>query len=425
MPGRLQKVAALVAAAWGFAGPSLASEPDGSRASLAAVSALESQRDRTALELSQGDAIERWSLRAASYRGAWDFADAGIFPAFDSRFGTVGDIARAGLAFDWQRRIGVASLESTVIARLSRAELTGDPALQRLRDSSFGAALRWSARSSSFGASFRSNANDAERGVATTAGTFERWRTDRLGESTFSLFGSTRLSSGGEVFANLRRRSGRDAEALATMVDAPQERLDPVTNSQTLEIGFRRRLPLGIETTVSMFRTASNQEALLSGESAITGFSRPTVRQGVQLAAHHEPRRWLALDLNAMMLRARYADGGAEYVPGAAERNASASATVRGYGWSASLLVSYLGKRNGIEEPASLRASTFVNGRLSRSLSKNTRLTFDVFNVFDQRLRDVDYFSASRLSSAFGPADNYLFNPAEPRGFRLKLRTTF
>jgi outer membrane receptor protein involved in Fe transport len=203
------------------------------------------------------------------------------------------------------------------------------------------------------------------------------------------------------------------------------ERLDPVVNSDTAEIGFRRRLPFGIETTVSLFRATSDLEALLAGENAITEFSRPTVRQGVQLAAHYEPRRWLALDLNAMMLRARFADGGAEYVPGAAERNASASATVRGYGWSASLLVSYLGKRSGIEEAASLRASTFVNARLSRSLSKNTRLSLDVFNLFDQRLRDVDYFSASHLASAFGPADSYLFNPAEPRGFRLKLRTTF
>lgn len=411
MPGRLQKVAALVAVAWGFAAPSLAQGLDGEGASLAAISALESQRDRRTLELSQSNAVENWSLRAASSRGPWDFIDAGAMRAFDGRFGIAGDIARAGLAFDWQRRIGVASLESAVIARLSRAEAGGDPTLQRLRDSSFGAALRWSTRSSSLGASLVSNASDAERGIATSAGTFERWRADRLEESTLSLLASTRLSTGGEMFLNFRRKS-------AAIDDTP-------VASDTVEIGFRRRLPLGIETTVSMFRTASDHDALLTGENAITQFSRPTMRQGVQLVAHHEPRSWLALDFNATLLHARFADGAAEYVPGAAERNASASATIRGFGWSASLLVNYLGKRTGIDEPASVRASTFVNGRLSRNLSKDTRVTFDVFNVFDQRLRDIDYFSASRMSSAFGAADNYLFNPAEPRGFRLKLRTTF
>jgi hypothetical protein len=197
-------------------------------------------------------------------------------------------------------------------------------------------------------------------------------------------------------------------------------------DSNLMEIGFRRRLPFGIETKVSMFRAASQLEALSTGENAITEFSRPTVRQGVRATAHYQPLSWLMLDVQATSLHARFADGAAEYVLGAAERNASAAATMRmPDGWSGSLLVSYLGKRSGIEDSVALRASTFVNGRLTRSLSKNTRMSLDVFNVFDQKLRDADYFSASRASSSFGGNDNYLFNPAEPRGFRLRLRTTF
>ncbi len=429
MPGRLQKVAALVAAAWGFAGPSLANEPNGPGASLAVVSALESQRDRTALELSQGNDVERWSLRAASYRGPWDYVDAGMFPRFDWRSAIAGDVARAGLTFDWQRHFGPGTLESAVIARSSRAELAGGPAVQRLRDSSFAAALRWSSGPSSLAASFRSNTRDAEQGLATTAGTFERARIDRLGESIVSVTASTQ-SAYGDLFVTLRRRSGRDGAVLAAMTDpragAAIGRLDPLASSQTVEIGFRRRLPLGIETTVSMFRAASDLEALVTGENEISEFSRPTVRQGVQATARYAPASWLTLDLHATALHARFADGAAEYVPGAAERNASAAATMRmPNGWSGSLLVSYLGKRAEIDDTAGLRASTFVNARLARSLSKNTRLSFDVFNLFDQRLNGVDYFSASRMSNAFGTSDDYLFNPAEPRGFRLKLKTTF
>ena len=196
--------------------------------------------------------------------------------------------------------------------------------------------------------------------------------------------------------------------------------------SNLMEIGFRRRLPFGIETKVSMFRAASQREVPFDGENAITEFSRPTVRQGVKASAHYEPMSWLAVDLQAAALHARFADGAAEYVPGTAERSASAAATVRVPHGTASLLVSYLGQRTGIEDGASLRASTFVNARLTQNLSKRTRVTFDMFNLFDQRLRDVDYFSASRLATTpFGASDNYLFNPAEPRGFRIKLRTTF
>jgi outer membrane receptor protein involved in Fe transport len=232
---------------------------------------------------------------------------------------------------------------------------------------------------------------------------------------------------GGDLFATLRSRT---LPLAATLGDprsgAAIGRLDPVANSEMVEIGFRRHLPFGIESTVSMFRAASDLEVLLTGENAITAFSRPTVRQGVQAAARYEPASWLAIDLQATALHARFADGGAEYVPGTAERNASASATLRlSRGWRASLMLSYLGKRAGIDESSSLRASTFVDARLTRELSKSTRLSIEVPNLFDQRVRDVDYFSASRLSDAFGARDGYLFNPAEPRGVRLKLRTTF
>ena len=480
MPGRLQKVAALVAVAGGFAAPSLASE-DGSGASLAAVSAREAQLDRTALELSESTAVERWSLRAGSYRGAWDPSEASAFPRFDWRSALAGDVARAGLAFDWQRKLGPGRVEASAFARLTRADVndgaTGVDAFgQRLRESSFGAALRWNAGAHALAASFRSTGRDAEGGLAGAGGNLIPVREDRLDESALTLGASTDfrlpagiradagvrydiyranvrsdllahgaeagarvvspqlrlrapLASGGDVFLTLGRGLQAGSRALTAPIDprtgTPLARLDPAAATETIEIGFHRRLPPGVEATVSLFRAASDFELMLAGENAITEFSRPTVRQGVQLAARYEPAKWLTLDFHAMALRARFADGAAEYVAGAAERNASASATIRGFGWSASLLVNYLGKRAGIEEVASLRASTFVNGRLSRNLSKNTRVTFDVFNIFDQRLRDVDYFTASRLSNAFGAADNYLFNPAEPRGFRLKLRTTF
>jgi outer membrane receptor protein involved in Fe transport len=220
------------------------------------------------------------------------------------------------------------------------------------------------------------------------------------------------------VFLALDRGNG--ARNLAAMIDprsgAPVARLDPAAGLDTIEIGFRRHLPLGIETTVSMFRARSDLELLLTGENAITQFSRPTLRQGVKAVARYEPAKWLAMDFMATAVHARFADGAAEYVPGAAEKSATATATVRmPKGWSAGLAMSYLGKRQGIDDSASLASSTFVNARLARDLSKKTRVSLDLLNLFDQRLREVDYFSASQLSST----------TAEPRGVRLKLRTTF
>jgi hypothetical protein len=48
-----------------------------------------------------------------------------------------------------------------------------------------------------------------------------------------------------------------------------------------------------------------------------------------------------------------------------------------------------------------------------------------VFNVFDHRRDAMDAFAASRLGALPGAMENFMFHPAEQRGFRLKLRTTF
>jgi hypothetical protein len=223
----------------------------------------------------------------------------------------------------------------------------------------------------------------------------------------------------------------QDPRSPAAAIDprngAPLGYLDPLATLETMEAGLRARWFSGATTSVSMFRAKAPSELTLTGDTGIGEFTRPTLRQGVQLAARYDPASWLTLDLQATALRARFADGALEYIPAAAERTTSAGATLRvRNGWSASLLVSYFGRRQTVEDDSPRRkASSFVNGRLSRNLSKKTRITFDVFNVFDQRLGNVDYFSATRVWYQPGAGDNFLLNPLEPRGFRIRLRTTF
>ena len=79
-------------------------------------------------------------------------------------------------------------------------------------------------------------------------------------------------------------------------------------------------------------------------------------------------------------------------------------------GWSASLFVSPQPDRQNYTEPApEIVVPPAVNASISRPLAKGLRLSFDVKNVFDRHL----------------PSDNYLFQPAEPRGFSLQLRKSW
>jgi hypothetical protein len=410
--------------------------------------------------------MERWSLRADAFRGAWDYSDASAFPRFDWRSAIAGEVARASLAFDWQRFTAGGRLEGGAFAKLARTEVAdavrdATSIEQRLRESSYGAALRWSNGGSVLNAGFRGAVRDDAGGATDERGVVRLFRDDRLDESVFTLGATTTIPLPGRVRAeaalryDLYRASvtsgvllragdtsagtlspslrlaagdfflvvgrGLDAQArpLASMVDprngAALARLDPARTLDTIEIGFRRHLPFGIETKVSVFRARSDVEVLLAGENAITEFSRPTVRQGVQLSAQYEPLRGVTLDFVGSALQARFADGAAEYVPGAAEHLASATATLQPVqGWNANVGLSYLGKRTGLDERTSISGSTYVNAGLTRNLSRQTRLSLDLLNIFDRALHDVDYFSASRLT-----------NQVEPRGIRLRLRTTF
>jgi len=410
--------------------------------------------------------MERWSLRADAFRGAWDYSDASAFPRFDWRSAIAGDVARASLAFDWQRFTAGGRLEGGAFAKLARTEVAdgvrdATSIEQRLRESSYGAALRWSKGGSVLNAGFRGSVRDDAGGATDERGVVRLFRDDRLDESVFTLGAATTIplpgrlraeaalrydlyrasvnsgvllragdiSAGtlspslrlaaGDVFLIVGRGLDAQARPLASMVDprngAALARLDPARTLDTIEIGFRRHLPFGIETKVSVFRARSDVEVLLAGENAITEFSRPTVRQGVQLSAQYEPLRGVTLDFVGSALQARFADGAAEYVPGAAEHLASATATLQpAPGWSTNVGLSYLGKRTGLDERTSISGSTYVNAGLTRNLSRQTRVSLDLLNIFDRALHDVDYFSASRLT-----------NQVEPRGIRLRLRTTF
>ncbi|HYC37461.1 MAG TPA: TonB-dependent receptor [Usitatibacter sp.] len=146
--------------------------------------------------------------------------------------------------------------------------------------------------------------------------------------------------------------------------------------------------------------------------------------RGLHAAATFRATDWLSLDFTFATLAPRSAAGGPLY---ANERHATAGATVRAMrGWSASLHVRHFGPvRSNDEDTLRLRSSTTVGAQLTGKLSKTTRLSIEVFNLFDQRTGEIDYFSASRAWSQPGALESFLSHPAEARGFRLRLRTNF
>ena len=103
---------------------------------------------------------------------------------------------------------------------------------------------------------------------------------------------------------------------------------------------------------------------------------------------------------------------------------ASLAVSARDVGpWSGSLQWRYLGS-SALVEDNSVRShpSLTTNLRVGRKLGRASEITLDVFNVFDRKVNDIEYFYESRLPGESTPIADRHVHPAEPRTLRLTVK---
>ena len=240
-----------------------------------------------------------------------------------------------------------------------------------------------------------------------------------------SLSAAWSPARGFSLFANARRGAEDAARPLLAFdpwhADRPAIR-DPEGSRDFLEFGAR--LGRGAwESRIAAWHTRAPGE-LAFGEAAALRTPRTAQRHGVGLGLRYAPVSWIDANADLFLDASRDADGPA--LPGAARVFGSAGATFRmSRDLDAKLSVSYLGPRDNVDEGAALPGSTLANFQLVRWFGRTTRLSLDVFNVFNQRALAVDSLVASRAGLLDGTGEKFLTSPADPRGFLLKLRTRF
>ena len=170
------------------------------------------------------------------------------------------------------------------------------------------------------------------------------------------------------------------------------------------------------------------------GDAGGTEASGATKRYGIEFSNHYIAAPWLLLDADISVSKARFTSDQGEgpnvgrHVPGSVNTVVSLGATVSDLGpWFGHIGLRYFGPRALIEDDSQKsKATTLVYGRVGYKITKDTKLTLDVFNLFDRKASDIDYYYASRLKGepAEGVNDIHL-HPSEPRTFRLTLSTSF
>jgi hypothetical protein len=241
--------------------------------------------------------------------------------------------------------------------------------------------------------------------------------------------------SGTEFYANAGMGfHSNDARGAVISVDPmtgePAERVTPLVRAKGAEFGIRTVRVRGLQSTFSLWYLGLDSELLFVGDAGTTEAGRPSRRVGVEWTNYWRLRPWLTADLDLSFAYARFADDdpAGSAIPGALDRVISGGITVEPriplFG---SIRLRHFGPRPLIEDATvKSEATTLWNVEAGYRLSSRARVFLELFNVFDAKVSDIDYFYASRLAGE--PADgieDIHTHPAVPRSARIGLQLSF
>jgi outer membrane receptor protein involved in Fe transport len=185
---------------------------------------------------------------------------------------------------------------------------------------------------------------------------------------------------------------------------------------------------------LALWRLKLGSELVFSGDAGDTEGSGASKRYGIELNNHYTATRWLLLDGDIAVSRAKFNEDQGDgpntgrYIPGSVDTVVSLGATVTEYGpWFGQFQVRYFGPRPLIEDNSQRSAATTLAYlRVGYRITRDVKVALDVFNLFDRQASDIDYYYASRLpgEAAAGVGDIH-FHPVEPRSVRVTVTANF
>jgi outer membrane receptor protein involved in Fe transport len=207
-------------------------------------------------------------------------------------------------------------------------------------------------------------------------------------------------------------------------------RVTPLARTKGAELGLRTEIVPGLQSSIALWQLRLASELVFVGDAGDTAASRASKRSGIEWNNHWRIAPGLLLDADLAWSRARFTqdDPAGNFVPGAVGKVVSLGATVIDRGpWFGQFQLRYFGPRPLVEDDSQRSASTtLASMRVGYKFTPRLKLALDVFNLFDRKASDIDYYYASRLPGepAGGVADRH-FHPVEPRTFRLTLTANY
>ena len=248
-----------------------------------------------------------------------------------------------------------------------------------------------------------------------------------------------------------------DARGTTIQIDpvtgGPLRPVDPLVRSKGGEFGMRTTLIRKWQSTFSLWLLDFDSELLFVGDAGITEPSRPSRRLGFEWDHHVKPYPWMTLELNWAYSRARFTDFdlAGDRIPGAVEGvfttgiwldglpirwnpfqhtvgvlTSKRSAELANSFWGRMIVgfhVRYFGPRPLIEDNSvRSESSTLANLAIGYRINQRWNTFVDIFNLFNSKSSDIDYFYASRLrDEPLSGIEDIHTHPVEPISVRFSL----
>ncbi|MGB4062701.1 MAG: TonB-dependent receptor [Azonexus sp.] len=226
-----------------------------------------------------------------------------------------------------------------------------------------------------------------------------------------------------------------DARGTTIRVDptdgvTPVQSVKPLVRTKGYELGLRSEIVPGWQSTIALWQLDSASELLFVGDAGTTEASRPSRRYGVEWTNLYVLSDWLAIDADLAWSHARFRDHDplvGDYIPGAVTTTANIGLTLDHLGpWFGAVRLRYFGPRPLIEDNSvRSQSSALTNLRVGYRFNPRTQLALDVYNLFDRKANDIEYWYDSQLASEGAAVDDRHVHPTEPRSLRLTISHRF
>jgi hypothetical protein len=233
-------------------------------------------------------------------------------------------------------------------------------------------------------------------------------------------------------------RSGESPDASA---------VTPLTRAVSAELGLSSEALPRWNTTLDVFLLKLKSELTFDGDAGVTSPSGSTTRTGIEWGNTFRINPWLHADFNAAVSRARFDDnvspddlgcGGAaashpctqsigitgRYIPNSPTNVIDAGiAAQHPSGWFGTLKARHFGESPLLEDN-SAKSPAYTTFDLQFGYQRPGKFLFavDVFNLFDVKWNDIEYYYVSRLQNEASPKPDYVVHPGVPRTVRAHFR---